>query len=185
MSDFFLRNCLRPRIKEDLILWTQSYPLNPSVNDVHNNHHQRHKLFWDLEQHKDLNAPPWCFQIVQFSRVDIILSPHLKLSYCCKTNYVCVWHSKCQGLVWLMVFFWQRGGWDRLVSPCDLQTQWTQWMSSCFLSVCYSVACILSGSRTDIDNHFFFFFTYCCDVLAHANDLQELSLHILLLLRIK
>lgn len=68
--------------------------------------------------------------------------------------YLCVWHSKCQCLVWLMDFFWQRSGWVLLVSPCELQTQWTKCMSSCFLSVCYSVVSILSDGWTKVNRRF-------------------------------
>lgn len=65
-----------------------------------------------------------------------------------------------------MDFFWQRGGWDFFVSPCELQTQWTKWMSWCFLSGCYYVASILSDGWTEV-NRRLFCMPPCCDGLTY------------------
>lgn len=94
---------------------------------------------WDSKQHKHLNILPlWWFSNCAFlSTVGGHYPPVAIWSYHTVVKqmmcYLCVWHSKCQCLVWLMDFFWHRGGWDFLVSPCELQAQWTKW----FLSGCY------------------------------------------------
>lgn len=65
---------------------------------------------WDLKQHKHLNIPPQVFQIVNFSAVGRHYSAVTIWSYhTVMKRIVCVGHPKCQCLVWLMDFFWQRG----------------------------------------------------------------------------
>lgn len=132
-------------VKQDLVVWMLSSSLKPRVNDVHNNHYQRHKLFlrFKTTQTFKYTSPP-VFSNCAFSySSNTHYSPVTIWSYHTVVKqimcYLCVWHSKCQCLVWLMDFFWQRGWWNLLVSPSELQTRGTKWMSSCFLSVCYFV----------------------------------------------
>lgn len=83
----------------------------------------------DLRQHNHLNIPPLVISDGAFfySRHQLFTSHHLELSHCRETNYVLlVVFDTLSVSVWFD-FFLQRGGWDLLVSPHQLQTHGTKW----------------------------------------------------------
>lgn len=124
---------------------------------------------WNLKQHIFKYLPlvlsNWAFFDIRQPLLTVpIQSYHtvVKQMMC----YLCVWHPKCQCLVWLMDFFWQRGGWGFWVSSCVLQTQCTKWMSLCFWSVYYSVASILGNGWTEVNRSVCVMCACCGDVLV-------------------
>lgn len=73
-----------------IVVLAQSYSQKPAVNDVHSNHHQRHKLFLRFKTTQTFKSPPPPSPLVisNFSiflqLVEMIL--YLELLQCCGTN---------------------------------------------------------------------------------------------------